>query len=259
MSKFAEGSVALVTGAAGGIGIAIVRRLVSEGVTVAVSDRDADALKAVTDGLPDGPQPLEIISGDITDPGFRAELVAGTVESLGRLDVLINNAGIMAGGPPESITDDAWNNVHEINSKAPFFLAQEALPHLSKSGGAIVNQSSVLGIRGGPALAAYASSKAAVIGMTLALAVDLAPAGVRVNALCPGTIDTAMPHAYAASVLGEGEEAAAQAAEIFVAKHLIKRLGTPDEVAAAAVFLASQEASFITGVALPVDGGWSVW
>lgn len=256
MSRFAEGSVALVTGAAGGIGRAIVRRLVSEGVAVAITDRDGEALKAAAAELPEDSRLFEI-AGDVTDAGFRSDLVAGAVESLGRLDVLINNAGIMAGGMPEAITDDAWDRVHGINSKAPFFLVQETIPHLSKSGGAIVNQSSVLGIRAGNALTAYTASKAAVIGMTIGLAVDLAPAGVRVNALCPGSIDTPMPRTYAASVLGDGKEA--EAYEIFIAKHLLKRLGTPDEVAAAAVFLASHDASFITGVALPVDGGWSVW
>jgi NAD(P)-dependent dehydrogenase (short-subunit alcohol dehydrogenase family) len=163
----------------------------------------------------------------------------------------------MSGGTPESISTEDWDRVHGINAKAPFFLAQEAIPHLAAARGAIVNQSSILGLRANHALSPYTASKAAVVGMTMALAVDFAEKGVRVNALCPGTIDTRMPWSFVASVLGSVNEDVAR--EALVSRQLIKRLGTPDEVAAAAVFLASDDASFITGVALPVDGGWSAW
>ena len=256
MSRFKEGAVALVTGAGGGIGQAIVQRLVAEGVSVVLTDCDADALKTLADRLPAGHDAL-VLAGDVVDADFRKELVTGTVEAFGRLDVLINNAGIMSGGTPESISTEDWDRVHGINAKAPFFLAQEAIPHLAAARGAIVNQSSVLGLRATPALSPYTASKAAVVGMTMALAVDLAEKGVRVNALCPGTIDTPMPWSFAAPVLGSDQNDAAR--DILASRQLIKRLGTPDEVAAAAVFLASDDASFITGVALPVDGGWSAW
>jgi len=254
MSRFKEGAVALVTGAGGGIGQAIVQRLVAEGVSVVVTDCDADALKSLADRLPTG-HSLRVVVGDVVDRDFRKELVTGTVEAFGRLDVLINNAGIMSGGTPESISTEDWDRVHGINAKAPFFLAQEAIPHLAAARGAIVNQSSVLGLRANHGLAAYTASKAAVVGMTMALAVDLAEVGVRVNALCPGTIDTPMPWSFAAPVLGSDQNDAAR--DILASRQLIKRLGTPDEVAAAAVFLASDDASFITGVALPVDGGYT--
>jgi meso-butanediol dehydrogenase/(S,S)-butanediol dehydrogenase/diacetyl reductase len=256
MSRFKEGAVALVTGAAGGIGQAIVQRLVAEGVSVVVTDCDADALKSLADRLPTGHR-LRVVVGDVVDADFRKELVTGTVEAFGRLDVLINNAGIMSGGTPESISNQDWDRAHGINAKAPFFLAQEAIPHLAAARGAIVNQSSILGLRANHGLAAYTASKAAVVGLTMALAVDLAEKGVRVNALCPGTIDTPMPWSLVASVLGPDNHDVAR--EALVSRQLIKRLGTPDEVAAAAVFLASDDASFITGVALPVDGGWSAW
>ena len=256
MSRFKEGAVALVTGAGGGIGQAIVQRLVAEGVSVVLTDCDADALKTLADRLPAGHDAL-VLAGDVVDADFRKELVTGTVDAFGRLDVLINNAGIMSGGTPESISTEDWDRVHGINAKAPFFLAQEAIPHLAAARGAIVNQSSVLGLRATPALSPYTASKAAVVGMTMALAVDLAEKGVRVNALCPGTIDTPMPWSFAAPVLGSDQNDAAR--DILASRQLIKRLGTPDEVAAAAVFLASDDASFITGVALPVDGGWSAW
>ena len=254
MSRFKEGAAALVTGAAGGIGQAIVQRLVAEGVSVCVTDLDSDALKSLADRLPPGHR-VVVGGGDVVDPDFRKELVTATVEAFGRLDVLINNAGVMAGGAPTEISTAQWERALGINATAPFFLVQEAIPHLAATRGAIVNQSSILGLRAGPALSPYTASKAAVIGLTIALAADLAEKGIRVNALCPGTIDTAMPWAYAASVLGADNVELAR--EGFSARQLIKRLGTPDEVAAAAVFLASDDASFITGVALPVDGGWS--
>jgi meso-butanediol dehydrogenase / (S,S)-butanediol dehydrogenase / diacetyl reductase len=256
MRRFKEGAVALVTGAAGGIGQAIVQRLVAEGVSVAATDCDTDALKSLVGQLPAG-HDVHVVVGDVVDHDFRKELVTGTVEAFGRLDVLINNAGIMSGGAPESISAEDWDRVFAVNVTAPFFLAQEAIPHLAAARGAIVNQSSILGLRAAPALSPYTASKAAVVGLTMALAVDLAEKGVRVNALCPGTIDTPMPWSHAASVLGPDNVEAAR--DAFAARQLIKRLGTPDEVAAAAVFLASDDASFITGVALPVDGGWSAW
>jgi NAD(P)-dependent dehydrogenase (short-subunit alcohol dehydrogenase family) len=256
MSRFKEGAAALVTGAAGGIGQAIVQRLVAEGVSVCVTSLDADALKNLADRLPSGAR-VVVVAGDVVDPDFRREVVSATVEAFGRLDVLINNAGVMSGGAPTDITTAEWDRVFAINATAPFFLAQEAIPHLAATGGAIVNQSSILGQRAGPTLSPYIASKAAVIGLTIALAVDLAEKRVRVNALCPGTIDTPMPWSYAASVLGPDN--VEQARDVFSMRQLMKRLGTPDEVAAAAVFLASDDASFITGVALPVDGGWSAW
>jgi NAD(P)-dependent dehydrogenase (short-subunit alcohol dehydrogenase family) len=256
MSRFKEAAVALVTGAGGGIGQAIVKRLVAEGVSVVVTDCDADALKSLAGQLPAGHDVLVLV-GDVVDADFRKELVADTVAAFGRLDVLINNAGIMSGGAPEAISTADWDRVHGINAKAPFFLAQEAIPHLAAARGAIVNQSSILGLRANYALAAYTASKAAVVGMTRALAVDLADKGVRVNALCPGTIDTPMPWSFVASVFGPDHDDAVR--DMLASRQLIKRLGTPDEVAAAAVFLASDDASFITGVALPVDGGWSAW
>jgi NAD(P)-dependent dehydrogenase (short-subunit alcohol dehydrogenase family) len=256
MSRFKEGAVALVTGAGGGIGQAIVQRLVAEDVSVVVTDCDADALKSLADRLPTGHR-LRAVVGDVVNHDFRKELVADTVAAFGRLDVLINNAGIMSGGAPESISTEDWDRVFAVNATAPFFLAQEAIPHLAAAQGAIVNQSSILGLRASHGLAAYTASKAAVVGMTLALAVDLAEKGVRVNALCPGSIDTPMPWSLVASVLGPDNDDVAR--EALVSRQLIKRLGTPDEVAAAAVFLASDDASFITGVALPVDGGWSAW
>jgi meso-butanediol dehydrogenase/(S,S)-butanediol dehydrogenase/diacetyl reductase len=256
MSRFKEGAAALVTGAAGGIGQAIVQRLVAEGVSVCVTDLDSDTLKSLADRLPSGHR-VVVVGGDVVDPDFRKELVSATVEAFGRLDVLINNAGVMSGGAPTDISKAEWDRVLEINATAPFFLSQEAIPHLAATRGAIVNQSSILGLRASPTLSPYTASKAAVIGLTIALAVDLAEMGVRVNALCPGTIDTAMPWSYAASVLGPDN--VEQARDVFSARQLMKRLGTADEVAAAAVFLASDDASFITGVALPVDGGWSAW
>src|SRR5258705_8428086 len=200
MSRFKEGAVALVTGAGGGIGQAIVQRLVAEGVSVVVTDCDTDALSSLVGRLSAG-HGVVVVTGDVLDADFRKELVADTVAAFGRLDVLVNNAGIMSGGTPGSISTEDWDLVQGINAKAPFFLAQEAIPHLVAARGAVVNQSSILGLRANLGLAAYTASKAAVVGMTRALAVDLAEKGVQVNALCPGAIDNPMPWSVVASVL----------------------------------------------------------
>ncbi|MCK8671558.1 SDR family oxidoreductase [Rhodococcus sp. HM1] len=255
MSRFEEGASALVTGAAGGIGRAIARRLAAENVSMTLTDVDPEGLLDVAREVTHLGGKVVAEVGDITDAAFRARLVERSIQEFGRLDALINNAGIMVSGTPDSITEEAWDRIYGINARAPFFLVQEALPHLIATKGAIVNQSSVLGLVGMVSGASYVSSKAAVVGLTWALAADLAPHGVRVNAVCPGTIDTPMPWTYAEAALGPGHEKEAE--EVFVARQLIKRMGTPDEVAAVVVFLASSDASFMTGAAVPVDGGWS--
>ncbi len=255
MSRFEEGASALVTGAAGGIGRAIARRLAAENVAMTLTDVDPAGLAAVATEVAELGGKVVTEPGDVTDAGFRKQIVARAVGEFGRLDTLVNNAGIMVGGTPESITEDSWDRIYGINARAPFFLVQEALPHLIETKGSIVNQSSVLGLLGMPSGASYVSSKAAVVGLTWALAADLAPHGVRVNVVCPGTIDTSMPWTYVNAALGSGREEEAEA--LLVARQLIKRLGTPDEVAAVVVFLASSDASFMTGAAVPVDGGWS--
>jgi len=245
MSRFKEGAVALVTGAGGGIGQAIVQRLVAEGVSVVVTDCDADALKSLADRLPTGHR-LRVVVGDVVDRDFRKELVTGTVEAFGRLDVLINNAGIMSGGTPESISTQDWDRAHGINAKAPFFLAQEAIPHLAAARGAIVNQSSILGLRATHGLAAYTASKAAVVGLTMALAVDLAEKGVRVNALCPG---------WTATDLNRNLWEDGTAGPATVATVPMQRWGRAEEMTGPAVFLASDASSYMTGQVLIVDGG----
>ena len=255
--RFETDATVLVTGAGGGIGRAVVARFAQEGLRIAGTDRDRDSLAETAELAREvGAEFLDVV-GDITDKSFRPALVKQVVDKYGQLDVLVNNAGMMSSGDPAQITEEAWDEIYGLNVKAPFFLTQSALPYLKERQGAVVNLSSVLGLIGVQGGSAYSSSKAAIVGMTWALSIDLAPEGVRVNAVCPGTIDTRMPWAYIEGALPP--ERHAEAADIFVARQLMKRMGKPSEVASLIMFLASSEASFMTGTIVPVDGGWSAW
>lgn len=256
MSARLAGKIALITGAAGGIGRATATRFGAEGATLVLGDLDGGALKDTVEALTAAGVTAVGLAGDVTDSAYRAELVQLAVNADG-LDVLFNNAGIMAAGPIDGLEEAQWDAVLGVNAKSQAFLIAQALPALrARGGGAIVNTSSIGGVLGFGSMVAYSASKAAVVGITRTLAVDLAPDNIRVNAVVPGAIDTAMPRSFL-SAFPESEHEVIK--ESFVARHLIKRLGQPEEVAAAVTFLASEDASFITGHILPVDGGWAAW
>jgi NAD(P)-dependent dehydrogenase (short-subunit alcohol dehydrogenase family) len=246
-----EGQVALVTGASSGMGLATARAFAEQGASVALADINEDALRAATDDLTAaGHQVLGVVC-DVADEDQVAALVERTVASFGRLDMAFNNAGIMT--PPSDAADepaDNFDRLNAINLRGVWACMKHELRQMREQGsGAIVNCSSLGGLVGLPGRASYHASKHGVLGLTKSAALEYAPRCVRINAVCPGTIDTPM----VADMLANGELDMADA----VRNQPIGRLGTADEIAAAVLWLCSPGASFVIGVALPVDGGYT--
>lgn len=230
----------LVTGAADGIGRATARRLAAEGARVLACDVNGDGL-ATLDGV-------EAMVVDVTDAGAADALVAAAGERLGGLDVLVNNAGTAAGAPIDALSASLWQRVLGVNLDAVLWLSQAAIPLLEASGrGRIVNIGSVMSERAAPGMTAYTVSKHGVAGLSRALALELGPRGITVNYVLPGAIETGITR----------EVFAADDAfrNFWIAKAAVGRLGRPDDVAAAIAFLASEDAAFVTGHGLVVDGG----
>jgi 2-keto-3-deoxy-L-fuconate dehydrogenase len=237
-----DGLVAVVTGGASGIGAATARLLRSRGATVAVLDRSYSAV--------DGTDPLQVPC-DVTDSGSSSAAIATVVERLGRLDVLVNNAGIGAVGDVAANDDDEWHRVLDVNVVGIARVTRAALPHLLESPyAAIVNTCSVVAPVGVPQRALYAASKGAVAALTLAMAADHVRQGIRVNAVTPGTADTP----WVGRLLAQAEDAEAAAAAL-QARQPMGRLVSADEVAHAIAYLASPLSASTTGTLLAVDGG----
>ncbi|MEG0780300.1 MAG: 3-oxoacyl-ACP reductase FabG [Oscillospiraceae bacterium] len=239
--------IALVTGAARGIGRAVAIRLARDGWAVCINyiaHRDeAETLAAELTAA--GGRAIAV-QGDVSDPGAVARLVKRTQTELGQISLLVNNAGISCDGQFQDITGDRWRRCFAVNVDGVFHCTQAVLPGmLHEKAGCIVNLASIWGLRGASCEVPYAAAKAAVIGMTRSLALELAPSGIRVNAVAPGCIETDM--------LGEYD--AATRAEL-CAQTPLGRLGTPADIAAAVAFFASGDASFLTGQILTADGGF---
>ena len=241
-----DGKVAVITGGASGIGLASARMFAECGARVAVVDRDAAALSTLA-GIHD----IMAIEADVTDPAAVDEAYAEIVAALGPVTVLMTSSGISNGKSLVDCTPDEWESVFRINVTGTYLWIRAVLPGMTE-GSAIVTVASQLAIAGGSGNAAYIASKGAIISMTRSLAVEVAPRGIRVNAIAPGATDTPL---LARSFGRAADPAAARAAS--EARHAMGRLGHPDEIARAALFLASDAASFTTGVVLPVDGGWT--
>jgi 2-keto-3-deoxy-L-fuconate dehydrogenase len=244
MERF-QGKVALVTGAGSGIGLATARRLALEGAVVVAGIVDETQRPAVV-GLD-----AQIL--DVREEADWDRALDHVEAAHGGLDVLVNNAGVHRLGTVEATTRELWDAVMEVNLFGTFLGCKKAIPALRRrGGGAIVNLSSIAGIRGVPNQAAYATSKGAIHTLTLALAADHVGDRIRINCVCPGATETPI----IAQIVASSADSASFRAQI-IAKTPMGRLATPEEVAAAIAYLASDDASYVTGIALPVDGGRS--
>jgi 3-oxoacyl-[acyl-carrier protein] reductase len=239
-----SGRVAIVTGASRGIGAAIARQLARQGAHVVAAARGEHA-RAVADEIAAGGGRADAAALDVTEPGALERIVNETAERLGRLDIVVSNAGIARDQLMLRMKREDWDAVLATNLTAAFAITQAALkPMIRQRAGRIICISSVVGQGGNPGQANYAASKAGLIGFAKAVALEVASRGITVNVVAPGLIDTDMTKAIAAN-----------AREDWSAKIPLKRMGTPDDVAAAVCFLASDEAAYITGQVLAVNGG----
>lgn len=245
-----DGKVAVVTGGADGIGAAIVRGMAAEGAVVFSGDIDDAKGQALADTLAGQSHKVRFQHCDVGEAADIAGLVAAAVGKSGRLDILVNNAAIAIGGMPvHEMTDEQWHRLIQINLTSVFRGCKAALPHMIRQkGGAIINMASAQGHIGLDGWTAYAGAKGAVMAMTRQMAVEFGPHNVRVNSISPGTIATPMNEKVVADL---GEEVA----RAWVKMHPIGRIGLPEEVAEAAIYLASDLAAFTTGTDLRVDGG----
>ena len=241
-----DGKVAVITGGSRGIGLATVERFLQEGAAVVfTASNQANTQKAAAALKEKYPEAsVEGIAPDLTSMESVREAFAKVVESYGRIDILVNNAGVSEQTRFSAYTEETFDRVMDLNVKGVFTASRAVVPYMEQQGsGVILNTSSMVSIYGSPSGVAYPTSKFAVNGMTLSLARELGPKGIRVNAVAPGITETDMMKAVPKSVI-----------EPLIAQIPLRRLGQPEDIANAFVFLASQEASYITGVVLSVDG-----
>lgn len=252
-ARFAE-KVVLITGATSGVGRATAERIAGEGAKVVLAARGEEAGHELVAGLLAAGAQATFVPADVTVEAEVADLVRQALSRYGRLDGAFNNVGApTAVGPVTGIDGAAWRAELELNLSSVFYGLKHQIPALRASGGgAILNNASTCGVAAYPNMASYNAAKHGVIGLTRSAALDVAPAGIRVNALITGGVDTPLSRGLAEGVPGASPEESWRAAE---AMHPLGRMADPDEIAAFAAFLLSDEAGFITGAALAIDGG----
>lgn len=238
-----DGKVAVVTGGSSGIGKAIVERYVDEGMKVLIADVDREKGEKLAEELG-----CEFVECDVSEYGDVENVVEHAVDKFGKLDVMVNNAGIGSTETIEEMELDDYHGIRSVDLDGVMYGCKAAAPHLKETEGCIINTASIYGLVGDVGATAYNAAKGGVVNLTRSVADDLAPHNVRVNSICPGFVDTPMieeamgDEDFKNHVLGETP---------------LGRVAQPEEIAGPAAFLASEEASYITGVNLPVDGGWT--
>ncbi|MCU0500370.1 MAG: glucose 1-dehydrogenase [Anaerolineae bacterium] len=243
-----KGKVAIVTGGGGGIGYAICKAFASEGAKVVVSDIDPGKCEEHATVLRDAGHEATAVAADVSCESSADRLVAATLSAYGSVDILVNNAGarIIKGLMEHSVAD--WEKMIAINLTGPFLCARAAIPHMvAKRSGNIINVGSIASFAGRPNRVAYVAAKSGVLGLTRAMAADLAGRNVRVNTIAPGMIASPFNKSFAESP---------ETGEAWAGENLIGRWGQPEDIAGAAVYLASDDSSFVTGSEIKIEGGW---
>lgn len=243
-----ENKVAIVTGGGKGIGAAICSAFAKEGAHVVVADIDTDGAGATVGSLQQSGGSAASVEANIADPRSVAAMVAFAIEQYGHIDILVNNAGARIIKGLMQHTLDDWNQMLSINLTGPFICAQAVIPHMITQGsGKIINLASIASFMGRPNRCAYVAAKSGVLGLTRAMAADLAGKNIRVNAIAPGMI---------ASPFNQSFAEANDTGPAWAQENLLGRWGQPEDIAGAAVFLASDESSFVTGSEIKIEGGW---
>ena len=244
-----EGKTAVVTGAGQGIGAAIARLFAAEGARLVLADLRSGPATGLVEEITSGGGEAVFVQADVTSDSDCKRMIDTAIERFGALDILVNNAGIAGKGTVTEATEELWDRVMAVNLKSIFLACRHAVPHMERAGGgSIVCVASVAGMTGEMGQVAYNTSKHGVIGLVRCMAYDHAAAGIRVNAVCPGAIDTPLLSPLTEERLTRLE-----------GLHMMRRLGRPEEIARAVLYLAGDESSFITGAAHVVDGGYTAF
>lgn len=252
-----DGKAALITGAGSGIGRAAAELFAANGAAVAVVDLNAAAAAEAAAKITADGGTAVAIAADVTDAAAVEAAVARAGSQFGRLDVLYNNAGAPSTGSVADATEADWDRCFAVNAKGTFLCSRAAVPLMrAAGGGAIINQGSVAALAGVPNFAAYCAAKGAIVALTRSMAVDLAGDRIRVNVICPGTVFTPLMEPM---LTARGGGDLAKGLAMTTVKYPLGRLGTPEEIASVALFLAATDSSFVTGSVVTADGGMTAW
>ncbi len=243
----------VITGAAGGQGQAACRMFIDEGANVVGTDVDEQALAALSKEFGNMESRFTTVGADVSNAAGAHELATAVRERFDRVDALYNNHGIILGKPLLDTSEEEWDRVHDVDLKSVFLLMKQIVPLMQEHGGSIINVSSVGGLVAFANMAAYGAAKGGLAMLSKAAAVDLAAWNIRVNAICPGVIDTQMPRNFVSGLADRDD-----IWKGFEKGHLTGRLGRAEEIVSLAVYLASDESTFMTGSVIAIDGGWSV-